>query len=273
MSIEKSPYVGVSGVVNIDQEHELLDVWQEDATVSHKRNILLGVKAVHKTQWLDIENKYGPGWYPVGDVRFANAVLGGHDGVINAAQIYLDPEAIGTDATYAERFVDRIQERGHLWLDALQFDMLPYDIGETAPWQKLIEDIHSNNKAVLIQCHKRAMSVGPRRAIERIKSLGLLDYVLFDASHGTGKEMDVDDLLRFLDQANNDATLSGNGTLYGVAGGLDAESVQAVLPQIVEKFPDTSWDAEGRLHHQASDRSIDMSFARQYLRASQDIIT
>lgn len=233
---------------------------------------MLGVKAVHKTQWLDIENKYGPGWYPVGAIRFANAILGGNEGVINAAQVYLEPEAIAADANYAERFTDSIQERGHLWLNALQFDMLPYDTGDIARWQRLIADIRSSDKNVIVQCHKRAMSVGPAQAIERLKALGPLDYILFDASHGTGKEMDVESLLRFLDQANNDGTLAGNATLYGVAGGLDAETVSTKLPRILQDFPDTSWDAEGRLHHPDGDRSLNLRVTRDYLYSSQDVI-
>ena len=160
MGIEKRPYIGVSGVVNIDQQFKLQDAWRE-LPVSHERDLLLGVKAVHNTQWLDRENKYGPTWYPVGDVRFVNALFGKQEGVKGTAQIYLDPEAIANTPTYAERFVDRIQQRGWAWLQALQFDMLPYDNGDITPWHDLLEGIRANQLETIVQCHKRAMAAGP----------------------------------------------------------------------------------------------------------------
>ncbi len=274
MSIEKRPYVGVSGVVNIDQQFELQDTWHE--LEAHKiRDLLLGVKAVHNTQWLDRENKYGPTWYPIGALPFANAMFGNQEGVKGVAQIYLDPEAIASDPTYAERFVDRIQQRGWAWLEAMQFDMLPYDIEDTARWRDLLDEIHGNRLETIVQCHQRAMSTGPTAAVERLKQLGPVDYILFDASHGTGKEMDPDDLSRYLDAAYSDEELTANGTLFGIAGGLNADRVYRHMPTIVRRFPNVSWDAEGQLHKSVDnthDRSLDMAKTNSYLYTSADII-
>ena len=160
MSIEKRPYIGVSGVVNIDQQFKLQDAWRE-LPVSHERDLLLGVKAVHNTQWLDRENKYSPTWYPIGETDFASAMRGGQDGTKGTAQIFLDPEAIAEDPFYAERFVDRIQQRGRSWLQAMQFDMLPYDNGDLTPWHDLLEGVRANQLETIVQCHKRAMAAGP----------------------------------------------------------------------------------------------------------------
>lgn len=243
---EKLPYVGVSGV-NGDSQQRTLELLWDTIHLDGARRLLLGVKAVHNTQWLDRPNKYGTSWYPVGEETFAHALLprGENYGV---AQMYLDPQTAAEVPEYPRAFVDRTIERGRRWLNAIQFDMLPYDITDTTPWRSLFDHIHAQNKDVILQCHKRAMAAGPEAAVERLKTLGPVDYVLFDASHGQGVEMNSDLLLRYLDAAHADRTLAGNRTAFGVAGGLDAGTVKRHIPRILQEFPDTSWDAEGKLH-------------------------
>ena len=62
----KKSYVGVSGVTSPDTERELESINLKSGLAEKGRLLALGVKAVHKTQYLDIENKYGTEWYPVG---------------------------------------------------------------------------------------------------------------------------------------------------------------------------------------------------------------
>ena len=102
------PYVGISGVVESgsDEPHMqdwLMDqfVWQElereDDPRSHQ--LALGVKAVHKTQYLDIENKYGREWYPVGEAEFVKALDDDGMKALRVAQIYLTSTTSMTQPT------------------------------------------------------------------------------------------------------------------------------------------------------------------------------
>ncbi|HRK40953.1 MAG TPA: hypothetical protein PLN95_02645 [Candidatus Saccharibacteria bacterium] len=273
MSIYRSsPYVGVSGIVNPEQQQELTafaaEAFRETDTL-----LMLGVKAVHKTQWLDVENKYGPEWYPIGESAFSGALSG--SGVDSVAQMYLDPEVLAANPDYGRQFIRRIKRRGAAWLNTIQFDMLRYQDAPEA-FSYLIheakrEDVRDDEYNVIVQCHAPAMAEGPRVALEKLKRLSPdeINWILFDASHGTGKEMDVDALKRFIEAAHDDSELDHVG--IGIAGGLDAEGVEKHLPKILRDFPYVSWDAEGRLH-QTSDGSLDMEATKRYISASADVI-
>jgi hypothetical protein len=283
---EKLPYIGISGA-NGDIQQRTLELLWDTYHLHDQRRLLLGVKAVHKTQWLDTPNKYGSSWYPVGEEAFSKALLRSGESY-GVAQMYLDPESIAGDRDYPRAFVDRIVDRGRRWLNAIQFDMLPYNQTDPAQWHGLFEHIHGYGIDVILQCHKRAMEAGPAGAIEHIKSLGPIDYVLFDASHGKGVEMDPEALLPFLDVAHSDRTLAGDHTSFGVAGGLSAERVRQHLPRLAGAFPDISWDAEGKLHPTpqltrdpdsgedvwsvANEGAVNTGFAWQYMQASADVI-
>lgn len=283
---DKLPYVGLSGVSGALQQRSVELLW--DTLRVPNRRLLLGVKAVHNTQWLDRPNKYGTSWYPVGAQAFSEALLprGESYGV---AQMYLDPATIVESPDYPTEFVDRVMQRGRRWLNGIQFDMLPYDETDPTQWRELFAHIHAQKLDVILQCHRRAMQAGPERAVEQIKTLGHIDYVLFDASHGKGIEMNPEALLPFLETAYHDRTLAGNHTSFGVAGGLSETAVRRHVPRIVGEFPDTSWDAEGKLHPApirlvnndtgqevwsiASKGALNTGLAWQYMQASADVIT
>lgn len=266
-----SPYVGVSGLVNRQQQHELQDYAAEVLTSRTDAMLFLGAKAVHKTQWLDIENKYGSAWYPVGEESFSNLMDAGSDAV---AQVYLEPEVLADDPNYGTEFIRRIKRRGRNWLNLVQFDLLPFQQGPEALGYLIHEAKRSQDLQeyqVIVQCHAAAMNEGAKPAIEKLKRLSPdeIDWVLFDASHGKGLELNPDALKPFLDAAFSDPDMAHVG--IGVAGGLDATAVERHLPSLLRDFPNLSWDAEGRLHRTA-DGSLDMAATRQYLRTSADVI-
>ncbi len=66
-----APYVGVRGVVGVGQQLALSGSTSSSGLAAH-RLLLLGVKATHKTQWLDVPNKYGA-WFPSASVRLSRA--------------------------------------------------------------------------------------------------------------------------------------------------------------------------------------------------------
>ena len=269
-------YIGVSGVVSPLQQEQIELLADEADIQSVGRRLLLGVKATHKAQFLDRVNKYGTDWYPVGAESFAGAIAKHSDNdTMAVAQVFFDLTCVQNSEWYRKCFSDRIFERGSDWIDGIQFDMLRWDLH-----QELLEFVSDVKKRhdtkVLLQCHGPAMEgLKPAGVIKQLgRYANVLDYVLFDASHGQSRTLDPDNLLRFLSAAYESEELSEVG--FGVAGGLDAETVQKLMPVIIQRFPDISWDAEGKLHLMIDDRPdkrpLDMNSVGEYLHVSKSVI-
>lgn len=269
MTERMTPYVGVSGVVNPAQHRELYRI-VEPYLHTTGRDLGIGIKATHKPQYDDTENKYGRLWYPVGDeiTGVADETLQQH--TLNIAQTYLEPEFIATDPLYPRKFFTKLTDRTEGYLDALQIDMLQYQ-DDPRGYQPVFREMAITGLMTIVQCHKAAMEKGPMQAVIDLKRLtdgGRVNYVLFDASHGTGKEMDTTHLASFLAHAYNDPDFADFGTNFGIAGGLSDTSVATLLAKILPEFPEVSWDAEGKLHSAKSeggDGSLDMERTRGYL--------
>jgi hypothetical protein len=270
MTERSRPYIGVSGVASVSQQRHLLDYFTHEGLDQH-RELALGVKATHKTQFLDQENKYGREWYPVGPEGFS-APLEPHADTLRVAQIYLDTDYVD-DAVYRNEFMDRIRRRGAVWLNAVQFDMLPWH--KDASLLHFVEQIKCETDFnMLIQVHSDAMqALGPDKIARKLGEYGhVLDYVLFDASHGKGVRLDTHALQPFLEAAHTSDELSATG--ISVAGGLNARVVREDLPHLIQQYPDLSWDAEGQLHHVDVNgkRPLDMETTKDYLTASSEVL-
>ncbi len=281
-----TPYVGVSGVVchkdimpsgliSTEPQQLFLEAYARNAHLFDTGRLLaLGVKATHKTQFQDSENKYGDEWYPVGEQAFTDA-LGPkerHTHSLGVAQMYLDVHHVH-DAEYRHAFVGQTVRRGQKWLRAVQFDMLPWhDNDEMLEFLGTVRWRH--NVKTLLQCYNQAMEeLKPKGVVQKLgRFAGNIDYILFDASHGTGKRMDAQRLDGFLEEAYSSEALNGVG--FAVAGGLNAAAVQEDMPLLLEKYPDLSWDAEGQLHplNNVGKRPLQMDAAKAYLRASADVL-
>lgn len=269
----KQPYVGVSGVVSPEIESALEAMAIESGLPDRNRALALGVKAVHKTQFLDVENKYGPDWYPVGERSFKYALR--HDNpnpdTIGVAQAYFDVKHVH-DSEYRARFLGRIVQRGEPWLEAIQFDMLPWH-SDGEMWG-FLEDVKQQGVAVFLQAHSEAMrTLGPKGAVRILgQHAELLDYVLFDSSHGTGTRLDTSALEPFIAEAHEWLDLSQTG--IAIAGGLNSEIVREDLPNLLSAYPNLSWDAEGQLHPENTDskRPLDLDVTSAYLQASSTVL-
>ncbi len=269
----KQPYVGVSGVISPEIETSLESMAIKSGLSDRNRILALGVKAVHKTQFLDIENKYGRDWYPVGEEDFKHALR--HDNrspeTIGVAQAYFDVDHVH-DSEYRARLLSRIIQRGEPWLQAIQFDMLPWHSnGEM--WD-LLEVVKQHGVAVFLQAHGEVMStLGPKNTVHILgQHSELLDYVLFDSSHGTGTRLDSSALEPFVAEAHEQLDLSQTG--IAIAGGLNSEIVREDLPQLLSTYPNLSWDAEGQLHPANANgkRPLDLDVTEAYLQASSTIL-
>ena len=279
------PYVGVSGVVrNTERSSSGIEVQvpqqlfveahaQKTGLFDTGRMLALGVKATHKTQFEGVENKYGREWYPVGDeLSVAMRRDRQHPDVIGVAQTYLDIHHAG-DAAYRQEFMDRLMKRGQGMLQAVQFDMLLWH--ENDEMLEFVADVREKyDVKILLQCYKRAMDeLGPKQVAQKLgRYASGIDYVLFDASHGTGVRMDAERLGTFLEEAYSSSELESVN--FAVAGGLNAQNVRDDLPELVVKYPDVSWDAEGQLHplNNLGKRPLQMDRVKDYLQASTSIL-
>lgn len=281
------PYVGVSGVVKEthvepsglewhEWQHQFLQAHAERAGLYDAgRKLLLGVKATHKTQFEDKENKYGRDWYPVGEQEFEDAI---NPGLLNSqsypvAQTFLEPKELDNPA-YAHKFVSQIHWRGRKWLQAMQYDMLPWHEDETM--LKFVDVTKRYFQTeVLLQVHGPAMrELGPSGVVKKLGAYaGSLDYILFDASHGTGKRLDVNALKPFLEEAYASDALSSVG--IAVAGGLNADMVREELPVLLETYHDLSFDVEGQVHKVKNNgrRSLNMDEAKKYIDAAVEVLS
>lgn len=273
--VVKQEHKEPSGLVWHEWQHQFLQAHAEKAGLHDSgRMLALGVKATHETQVEDRENEYGRDWYPVGKEEFANAInprLLTKD-TMTVAQVYLKRSEVHNHK-YFHTFMNNIHWRGSKWLQAVQFDMMPWDENE-----KLLRSVGITKQffqtSTLLHVHGPAMErLGPKGVVRRLgKFASSLDYILFDASHGTGKRLDVTALKPFLEEVYSSEALSGVG--FAVAGGLNAEIVYEELPVLLEDYADLSFDIEGQVHQLKNDgtRSLNMDAAKKYITAAVEVI-
>lgn len=264
------PYVGVSGVVSPEQQRWIREAAQP--IIDSGRQLLLGVKAVRTTHWLEKPNTYGSEHYPVGD-DIATSMLELRDGEMGIAQVYLNLKKArqAGEKGYEQKFIKKLLGRDAAWLSGIQFDMLPWHKDDYSKLLQLIKDDSPIPHDVLLQCYGKIMQQhSPTQVRELLKQYeGLADYVLLDASHGQGKRLDVEQLKPYIDE------LYGiDGVGLGIAGGLDASVVADELPVLLMDYPNLSFDAEGRLRlpEQTGSHKLDQTTTTQYLQAAAEVI-
>lgn len=278
-SIDERPksYIGVSGLVSATQQKALTDSFIEYGLSRSpiSRQLALGVKAVHKTQFLDKENKYGIDWYPVGATSFAGALSdGAYRGVdtLRIAQMFFEPDYKDIE-NYQQVFTDSVCRRGRTWLNALQFDQLPWHRDEAQ--LNFLETVKDKTQhQIILQAHGSSMDLlgpdGVAKVLGRYSHA--IDYILFDASHGRGIQMNTASLRPFIEAAYDSSTLQSVG--IGVAGGLDGRAIRDNLAPLVADFPDLSWDSEAKLHPMRPDGSkpLSLNLADKYLKESAKLL-
>ena len=267
------PYVGVSGVVNPEQQTELTNHSYDELT-SVGRKLALGIKANHRTQYDAMSDPHGELWYPVGDA-ITTAVDARRETMI-IAQVALRTDLVAIDETYADRFMETIVDRTSDYLDAIQVDMCKYEKDPIA-FGRIIRAMSRTGMQKILQCHVQAGG-SPQKAIDSIKTLSdgyEINYLLFDASHGDGRAINADRVLPYLDAAYSDKDFHHSLINFGVAGGLDATTVGTTINKLLQYHNDISWDAEARLHTpilKGSDGSLDIDTTKKYLSASTGIL-
>lgn len=291
MSERPQPYVGISGVVNekkvmpsglvvTEPQQIFLEADAERAGLfTTGRQLMLGVKGMHTNQYQDrvhmrLGEEQGPEWFPVGEQAFAEA-LGErerHPNTLGTAQVWLHPRH-AMNAVYRDEFMTKIAWRGRRWLDAVQFDAL--DWHEDDNLLKYAQETRQQRDfKVILQCTSEQMyTLKPQGVVRKLGEFAAsMDYVLFDASLGLGKDLEPDRLSHFLQAAYESDELAHVN--FAVAGGLDGDTVRRLLPKLLERFPELSWDAEAKLHprNNANKKPLQMDRVKGYLHASADVL-
>lgn len=264
-------YVGISGVVNPAQERIYWQIYK-DLKLDNDRELMIGVKATEKPQWLNMPNKYGEGWYLVGDnIEDAHDPI--YRDIVPCLQVFLGSLEGTTDAF---SFIDKLNIRTKNWGPrTFQFDMFHWMNPGVEHLLEHVRKIRGLGGQTILQAFGEYMKeYRPDELALKFRRLvtnGLVDYILFDASHGTGATLDVNALGPFVDTAYQ---VLQDSSGVAIAGGLDGPTIRDHLPQLLAEFPDLSWDAEGKLHHKDGTNSglLKHKEVKDYLSASAEVI-
>lgn len=265
MSERPKPYIGVSGIACPEHQKLAIELFEASGLrKNNKRDLLLGVKALHKCQWLDQPWKRDDQWDVVGEAAFRGA-LQQDAGSLNVAQAYFDKNLVG-DSQYRDAYLERIYTRGEDWIDGIQYDMLPWhENPDTLTFLHQTKMRHPGTK-VLLQCWQGTLERYNPTQLARVlgQHAEALDYILFDTSHGKGVPFDTAGLLPYLEQAYTNENLATVG--IALAGGLGGQETMDQLGAIAAQFPDISWDAESRLHPRRPDGGmpLDLDTVKRY---------
>lgn len=272
MTERPRPYIGVSGIASPEKQTQTITAF-ESLGLTAKRGLLLGVKALHKCQWLDQPWKRDDQWDVVGEAAFRSA-LNSDSRSLNIAQAYFDKNLVG-DKRYRDAFLNSIYERGKPWIDGIQYDCLPWH--ENPDMLRFLHETkgrHPGTK-VLLQCWKDTLERYSPKQLARLlgQHAEALDYLLFDTSHGKGEPFNPEYLIPYIEEAYANESLGTVG--ISLAGGIgNQESIEKVRT-IIEEFPDTSYDAESNLHPRQADGSmpLDIETVRKYFDYSADALS
>ncbi|MBI3627473.1 MAG: hypothetical protein HY220_01855 [Candidatus Sungbacteria bacterium] len=218
------------------------------ATKNPVRWLMSGVLASSKTL-VGLTNKW-PGRYPkVEDIK---SIFTAHLNMVNLIHYNTDNEmgALGD--------LVRLHELAGPHLHGFQLNM-------AWPETRLLDDYRRAfgwEPRIVLQIGRRAMGEmnhDPREVSDRLEDYaGVVDDVLIDPSGGKGEPFNTESARMFLRAIAERGWDLG----LGIAGGLDAQSIQLLEP-LLEEFPGLSIDAESRLRNKPAD-DLNLERARLY---------
>jgi len=246
-----SPYIGVTGFTVKREVTAATNVY-DDLSDKGERLLMIGVLASSKTL-AGRPNKW-PNRYP--KVQNISQLFPPHRRTVNLIHYATDDQA-----TLSEQ-LQKLELLGGRNLDGFQLNM-------AWPDPNLI--IVSEGKRVVLQLGRRALedfSDNPENVARQLEHYkGIVTDVLIDASGGCGVPMDLEIVE---DYVHTLIARHGSWLGIGVAGGLFHENMSQ-LRQLVEKFPNISVDAEGRLRT-ASD-NLHYGLVESYILAASELFT
>lgn len=246
-----TPYIGITDFMNFQQVQQMLEIFNFYISKDSKIKLHVGVMMSRKTL-LGLETKWSKAFPPKESI----AEIFSSDKVYNCLH-YADYD---NDPDFAEHLAFALSYGGKN-LNAIQLDMVWPD---PRMLKKALE-IYGRDIEVVLQVGKDAIEDADNNPIEVTRRLesyeGIIHRVLLDKSMGRGLGMDAQALIPFASEIKN--RFSDLGIV--VAGGLGPYSMHLAEP-FIEKFPDASIDAQGKLRVSGNALDpIDWGMAGEYL--------
>jgi hypothetical protein len=223
---------------------------------------MIGIQATGKTQILDVPNKRGQMWHPVGD-SIARAASNEDSGFTKPfVHVFFD----GKDEL--EQGVANVMRRTRRYVQGLQFNGLAWLDIDYRPFMHIFNEVYPSQSTILQAGSNTLNSHSPSELADGIETMPV-DYLLLDPSGGEGKQMDSTRIRNYVDEIYQSQIPVG----VALSGGLDAKNVEELIGPLMEDYPDLSCDAEGRLRKGPEGSTvIDIEAVDAYLVACKQTI-
>lgn len=255
--LNRKSYVGVTGFTEREQVEEALSVVPADSD----RLLMVGVLATWKTlRGIPIKPKWGKQTPLTKNIK---DIFVSDPRVLNLIHYSTQTGQENSLADDMERLHHTVGEKldgfqlNIAWPNPVLLEYYYYDV-----WN------HVNAPRIVLQVGRRALEAVSGNfdaAVNRLMDYtGIVTDVLFDLSGGLGKEIDINQALRFLRKLDE----VGLGFGKGIAGGLGPNSLDPVV-YIGQEFPGVSTDAQGRLRDEENE--LVLPWMKRYLQQSYGI--
>jgi len=260
--VRPKPYIGVSGIARYEQHIALYDIAKRENVALLGHFVMVGVQATGKTQVLEIGNKYGQMWHPVGD-SIADASTTDETGLTKP---YVHCFFSGEDEL--SQGIINVMRRTRHYVRGLQFNGLPWVSQDYRP---LLTNFRENypDQSIILQAGSRTLDYHSPQEVAKELGTMPVDYVLFDPSGGQGKAMDSRQIRAYVDEIYQRQIPVG----VAISGGLEAQNVQELFGPLAAEYHGLSCDAEGRLRKGPNGATeLDISAAEAFISAWKDTI-
>ena len=256
------PYIGVSGIAVMEQHGDIVDIALRQRSDLLGYFVMVGIQATGKTQVLDIPNKRGQMWHPVGDsisVAAANEDSGLTKPFIH---VFFDGETeLGVG-------VANVMRRTVHYSRGLQFNGLNWVANDYRPFLSGFRRNFPGQSIILQAGGITLNNHSPSEVADSLETMPV-DYMLVDPSGGFGKRMDPVLVRSYVDEIYQRQIPIG----VGISGGLEAQNVEELLGPLMEEYPGLSCDAEGRLRKGSEGSTVlDMEAVEAYMLACEETI-
>ncbi len=255
------PYIGVSGIATSEQHEKIFSFSERKKLGRFGHFVMVGVQATNKTQILEIENKRGRMWHPVGD-EITQASYNDETGLTRP---YI--HCFFEDDKELEYGLNIIMDRASSYCRGLQINGLHWLDKDYRPVLDRFLDSYPD-QSIIIQANSSILDkYSPKEVAQTLKTMPV-DYVLLDPSGGFGIKMDMKSIQPYVDEIYQQQINVG----VGIAGGLEAANLEELFGPLVEVYADLSCDAEGRFRKGLNGQTvINLDAVEDYLKKWEDI--
>lgn len=261
-------YTGITGFMNKGEVNAVLAPLPENFGIvngKQVRKVMIGMLVSGKTM-KGLSNKW-PGRYPVPEA--IPKVFVDDPRVLNLVH-YNTKE---TDPTKIVDELCKIEQMAGPYFHGFQLNMVwPDPKLVIEAWLTRNQPAGTRKqKTIVLQCGGTAMAElenSPEKLEAKLaKYEGFVDYVLIDPSGGIGIPFDPEFAIKCFERLYNSESFSK--TKFGIAGGLSPDTLPGLLTPVLERFPQISIDAEGKLR--TPEDALDVAVAIEYLTSAEKL--